>query len=89
MSTEHVWVMETGDYEQRFVSGVYSSPEVAFDILRETYRSPYVVTWNGIEVEGEDYATITGQFEAVQGLSTKHASGFELTRYEIDAKENA
>lgn len=80
----HVWVMEHGEYEQRSVWNVYSSPQSALTDLRATYGGSYIVRWDDIVFQAEDNATITGHFEHVTGFSTKHTGEYELTRYEID-----
>ena len=78
-----VWVIESGEYEQRFVNAVASSPEAALEYLRNLYSHPYVVTWEPLVKDGEDYS-ITGHFEAETGFSIKHTCVYSLTKYELD-----
>lgn len=85
MSTD-VWVMEDGDYEDRTIYGVFSSPATAQEYLERTFD---IVEWEPVRDLGDERLMITGHFESTRGFSTKHTAHFELTRYTIDAKENA
>ncbi len=73
-----VWVIESGEYEQRGVNGVAVSVAAAVEWLKALYPPPYVVTW-GEPAQDEYYLPkfvifrITGHFEAVQGYSVKHS----------------
>lgn len=78
----HVWVCETGDYEQRYVEGVYASPEDAAACIKAEHLPPYRVTWDDMEVGG-DLASLVGHFEAVVGKSTQHTAQYDLTRMPV------
>ena len=83
--SETVYVVETGEYEQRYVFGVYVSLAAAVLSIKETYGAPYVVRWHDVE-PGEDYSTLTGDFEAVQHHSTRHQAHFDITEMPLNGE---
>ena len=79
---EFVYVVETGEYEQRHVFGVYASLEAAVRGVKETFGAPYIVRWHDLE-PGEDFVTLTGDFERVPNYSTKHRVHFDITETKL------
>ena len=79
---ESVHVVETGEYEQRFVFGVYASIDAAVRGIKAAYGPPYIVRWHQVE-PGEDFVTLTGDFEAVPDYSIKHRAHFDITEMEL------
>ncbi len=79
---DEVWVVETGEYEQRHVWLVAESPEAAAAEIKRQYGSPYVVEWDELKADGDHYA-LTGRFSAVPGYSTEHRGRFDMTRYPV------
>ena len=77
-----IWVIESGEYEQRGVDGVALSPDHGLQFLQDRYKDPYVVKWLPLERNGNG-ASVTGQFEAVQGFSIKHTCRFDMTEHEV------
>ncbi len=59
-----VWLVETGDYEQRTITGIYDSLEVAIDNIKRPYGPPYKVVWQE-PILTEDGAELTGIFSYV------------------------
>ena len=43
--TDYMWVVGSGDYEQRSIDGIYRSPADAEAAIKALYQEPYVVTW--------------------------------------------
>jgi hypothetical protein len=73
-----VFVVEAGDYEQRYISGIYDSLGSAISGIKETYKEPYIVKWG-------DYCDglLVGYFEAVQNYSTTHEAVFRITPFSL------
>ena len=44
-TSRSVIVVETGDYEQRYIFGVYADRDAARRGVRASYGDPYVVEW--------------------------------------------
>lgn len=82
-SAGKVWVVESGDYEQRFVWGVYRSPDAAVASIKATYGPPYIVRWNDVEDCTEDRYCLSGDFEGVVGYSTKHVGCWDIWPAEV------
>lgn len=80
-----VYVMESGEYEQRHVCGVFSSIDAARRDLERTYAPPYRVTWREESTEDGGRHAFIGEFEGVMGLSTPHTGTYDLTRTTVDA----
>jgi len=74
-----VWVIETGEYEDRYVHGVAASLEAAVRGIEGEYASPYVVRWEPLR-RGDDGngAELVGHSEAVAGYSTRHTAVFDI-----------
>lgn len=83
---DKVYVVESGEYSQRSVCGVYISPEVALECTKARYNKPYIVKWSELKPETDSYywGSFTGEFEAVQGYSTKHVAVFDITEYKLE-----
>jgi hypothetical protein len=73
-----VWVIESGEYENRGVDGVAISTDAADRFIRARFPAPYIVTWNRV-----DDTTLVGEFEQVLGRSTRHQSTYDFTEYEV------
>jgi hypothetical protein len=86
-----VWIIETGDYEQRYVFGIATSPEKAAAYIRSTYDEPYVIEWESLahtpwgDNGGEPYDEyeLVGHFSAVQGYSTEHTAKYTIHPCEL------
>lgn len=76
---ETVYVIETGEYEQRYIFGVADSIAAAVQHIKATYRAPYVVQWDEPSSDSADFTFLVGHFDAVVGKSTKHTASFEIT----------
>jgi len=78
-------VVESGEYEERGIDCVASSVEAAVAHLKKRYAA-YKVTWS--EPKLLAYATpvfyLTGSFEHIQGLSTKHDSDYTISEYQVE-----
>jgi len=72
-----VVVVETGEYEQRYVVLVAASSEAAEAAVKETYRPPYIVSWE-LNERG-----LSGKFSAVLGYSTEHVGQFDFSTYPL------
>lgn len=80
-----VFVVETGDYEQRYVFGVFSSVAAAIAGIKEKFGSPYAVSWDEL-VQDEHGMRITAHFKAVNHCSVMHDAEFEITEMELDTR---
>jgi hypothetical protein len=74
-----VYVVESGDYEQRGVVLVAASVEAAFAAVKAIYGAPYRVHWQQADAE-----TLVGDFEAIDGYSTQHTAYYDVTEYEVE-----
>lgn len=72
-----VIVVETGEYEQRYVVLVAATEDAAETAIKEMYRAPYVVSWEKNE------RGLCGKFSAVIGFSTEHVGQFDFTTYPL------
>lgn len=79
---KQVFVIESGDYEQRSVDGVVTSPEAGLRYLQALHPHPFKVTWEGPKPDKEDFV-IVGRFEQVQHFSTAHVCVYRLTPYQL------
>jgi hypothetical protein len=70
--SETVWLVETGEYEQRHVFGIYASRADAVEGIKRTFQAPYRVVWT------EEGDVLVGAFEGVQGYSTRHTGYYSL-----------
>lgn len=79
-----VWVIHTGDYEQRDVFGIAVSLDAAVKHVKSRYGNPYVVDWT--EPEGGDgFYILRGNFSHVQGYSTQHVGEYEIESKPVHA----
>ena len=83
-----VWIIESGEHESRSVVCVAVTAEAGFASVMKTYQPPYVVSWRPIEQtrdisDGFNQFSLIGDFEAVQGFSTKHTAQFDATEMEL------
>lgn len=78
-----VWIIESGDYEQRHVEGVAVSVATAVEFLKMAYGPPYLVAWEEVRQTDPYVFELTGHFEAVQHYSIKHDCTFEIEEYEL------
>jgi hypothetical protein len=84
----HVWIVETGEYEQRYIVGVYGGTiDHAAAAVRAEYPPPYVVEW---ETPRQDRYTgfehiweMVGHFAAVEGKSVEHDATFTFERRSV------
>jgi len=72
-----VYLAESGEYEQRGVTGIYISEEAALAGIKATYPAPYVVVWDA-PTRNHDELTLTGRFSAVPHYSTEHVAQFDI-----------
>lgn len=77
-----VWVVESGEYSQRFINLVASSLESAVAALRSRYGLPDTV-WDDPVREDPYVFTVTGHFQHHVGISTKHDCEFSIELYEV------
>lgn len=75
-----VWVVESGEYEQRSIDLVAVSRESAIDAIKALYGPPYVVTWE-IDKHGE----LLGHFKGIRGLSTEHTAVYSIDEWPLTA----
>lgn len=74
------WVVESGEYEERSIDGIYESLKSAISGIKGTYGFPYIVKW----VETKDLDNILiGNFDAVPHYSTKHTRVFYIAPYPV------
>ena len=87
-----VWIIETGEYEQRHVFGGAVSPERAALYVIECYSEPYKIKWEpvkyqpwGADDNGKPYEEyeLIGHFEDVPGKSIAHTATFTITPLNI------
>lgn len=76
-----VWVVEKGEYSDRYVWGIYSSPESAVEHIKAMFGEPYIVTW---EMDG---LSLIGHFEEVNHYSIKHTAVFDIESWEVDSDQ--
>ena len=74
-----VWVVESGDYDQRMVVCVAASRDAAVSHVKDVYGPPYVVQWSERETHSDGGLTLTGTFQAVPGKSTSHTAHFDIS----------
>ena len=79
-----VWVVESGEYEQRGIELVDISPEACEVAIKSRYGEPYKVRWEPLRRIGDGEQELVGYFEAVQHFSTTHTNYFTMTRYPLN-----
>lgn len=75
-----VWIIESGEYEQRHIDGVALSLEGAVAFIKARYGLPYIVRWEEAVPDGED-CSLVGHFSEVMGKSTRHDCSFDITKW--------
>lgn len=72
-----VWVVESGEYEDMGIDGVYDNHESAIEGIKTRYGYPYIVSWE------EDSGVLIGHFETVLHYSIKHTKVFYITPFPL------
>lgn len=81
-----VWVIEAGDYEQRFIKGIADSIEAAVECIKGKFGPPYIVRWDELKKLDEDSYELSGTFSQVLHYSTFHVAQYDITRYSVSTK---
>lgn len=82
MMAARVWIVETGEYEQRGIWGVYASVEAGVAAIKEDYGPPYIVEWADPDSSAK-HLSLVGTFQHVAGYSTAHTASFDFSEYEV------
>ncbi len=77
-----VWIVESGDYEQRGIDLVAESLEAAIKAIKERYGPPYIVEWDELN-EDKWGLSLTGNFAHVAGKSAEHTGTFEIAAWDV------
>lgn len=86
---ETVWLVESGEYEQRGVDLVGATKASAAAALRRSYGPPYRVEWVD-HLDDPERPHMIGRFEDVAGFSTEHVSWFYFSERPVkDGEEEA
>lgn len=80
---KQVWVVESGDYEQRGIDVVAESLDAAVAAVKSMYAEPYKVEWSDVAESGWGTFSIRAHFEAVPGKSTEHEAIFSFTPFDV------
>jgi hypothetical protein len=81
-----VYVVESGEYEQRMIFGVFSSLDAACASIRRPYVAPYIVRWDDAAVPNSYGGyTYTGHFTRVNGYCGDRPEEWSITPYLVDA----
>ena len=78
-----VWIVESGEYEQRGIVLVAASREAAFEAVKALYGPPYRVKWSIAPEDKYDAEALIGEFEQVTGYSVGHTARFDATPYDV------
>ena len=78
-----VWLIESGEYEQRGVWGVADSVVSAVEFIKQKFPPPHQVSWDEPVQLDDDTWRLTGAFGAVQYYSIEHENTFDITKYEV------
>lgn len=81
---DKVYIVESGEYEQRMTWGVYSSVENAAAAIKDPYGPPYIVRWAEPRQDAEDSYVLVGHFERVDGYSGAGPGEWYITGYVVD-----
>ena len=85
-----VYVLESGEYDQRTIDGVFSSLDAACESIRRPYGAPYIVQWeDSAKQSGSGRYTYTGHFTRVNGYCGDGPSTWQITPYVLDAVSDA
>ena len=81
----HVWIIETGDYDQRYVVAVAVSLTEAVRFIKDKYGLPYIVRWEDVveRVQDSPAAYMVGHFKEVAGCSTRHIAQYDFTLFAL------
>lgn len=79
-----VWLVESGEYEQRGVVGIYESLEAAEACIKARYAPPFpdIVRWEPLE-QSVDGWTLTAHFEKLNGYSVGGPSYWDIQPVEV------
>jgi hypothetical protein len=77
-----VWLVETGEYQDRMVWVVAASLPAAVKAVKEGYGPPYVVRWE--EKLDQDNPCLVGHFEAVLGKSSCHTAVYDFIEWDVE-----
>lgn len=80
----NVWIIETGNYEGRYIFGVAESVDAAVATIKAAFAAPYRVRWEEVVI-GSEEAQLIGEFEQVPGFSTRHTGLFTMTCYQVNS----
>lgn len=84
----HVYVVDSGDYEQNAVYGVYSSLEKAIEETKKPYLEEYVVEWGELQesTDGSGKRTwwLSQKIVEWQGRPYVVNDGYTITEWSID-----
>ena len=78
-----VWVIETGDYEERHVVGVAATVEAGVSWIKALHGRPHEVRWDDLTGDGP----LVGHFSSVPGFSTEHDAEFAFTAFALLEEE--
>lgn len=81
-----VWIVESGDYEQRGIDLVTDSPESAIKAIKARFPSPYIVAWDEpteYTSKGETTISLQGVFGAVLHYSVSCVVVFDITKWQV------
>ena len=81
---EIVYIVESGEYEQRFVQGIFSSVENAIASIKRPYTAPYIVKWDDPRHDGEGVITLVGNFSRVEGYCGDGPAEWTITPITVD-----
>lgn len=79
-----VWLIEVGEYADRFICGVVSSPDAAAELLKKTYGEPYLIRWEAPARIDDDEWSITGHFTGIPGYCGDGPHTYTLWRHTVD-----
>lgn len=80
---KQVWVVESGEYEQRSIFLIARSLEAAVTAIKRVYGPPYVVAWDEVRRDGGLWV-LAGDFEAVLGSSIQHRAEYDITLWDVE-----
>ncbi|KKK99577.1 hypothetical protein LCGC14_2631360 [marine sediment metagenome] len=78
-----VWIIETGDYEERYVFGIAETLEAAVSFIKSVYPFPYLVEWSDPYIYNVKSVTLYGYFSEVLKHSTSHYAEYYISEMEV------
>lgn len=87
LSGKTVFLVEHGDYEQRMVSGVFSSLDAAVAAIKAPYSSPYIVSWDEPKEDRHGEFELVGHFTRVEGYCGDGPIDWTIIPCVIDSRE--